>query len=49
MAEMRLDPLRQDAAEDVRPAVIGRDTDAGLGRVRRQPLAVDLVVSRHCP
>ena len=29
---MRLDPLGQNAAEDVAPGVVGRDGDAGLAR-----------------
>ena len=29
---MGIDPLGQDAAEDVAPGIVGRNGDAGLGR-----------------
>ena len=38
---------RQDAAEDVRPGVVGGDADAGLDGVGGEPVAIDIVIGRH--
>ena len=37
---MRLDPLDQDAAEDIGPVVIRRDLDAAASGRRRKGVAV---------